>query len=205
MKQTVFLVDDDYAVLDSLQLFLIAAGLHVKSFARAEEFLSILSPYLSGCVVLDLLLPLTSGLQVQQALDAAGCIMPIIFITGDADVNSAVQALKAGAFDFVQKPFDNIRLLALINAALEQEQKQREAQDIQALSQERMHTLTRREREVLAYIINGAASKTIADELKLSTRTVEVYRANVMQKMQTKSVAQLVQMVGNIYHDSDCA
>lgn len=194
-RQEVHIVDDDDAVRDSLAVFLEAAGLPTRTYPGAKAFLAAFDPYVSGCLVLDIHMPEMSGLDLQEELLAVGAALPIIFITGHADVPTAVQALKAGAFDFLQKPFDNISLLGLINRALEQDRGNRVALRQQKEVRERLRTLTPRENEVLDYIVNGKATKVIAMELELSKRTVEIYRANVMQKMQARSIAQLVRKV----------
>lgn len=193
--QQIHIIDDDEAVRDSLRLFLEAAGLPAATYPDAANFLGSYDPTFAGCLVLDIMMPSMDGLHLQEELMAVGATLPIIFITGHADVPTAVQALKAGAYDFLQKPFDNIQLLGLINKALEDDRNNRAAQRQQLEIRERLETLTPREREVLDYILNGKATKVIAYELELSQRTVEIYRANVMQKMQSRSVAQLVRMV----------
>ncbi|MDT8397797.1 MAG: response regulator [Pseudomonadales bacterium] len=208
MKETVesvFIVDDDEAVLDSLRVFLEASGFAVKTYASPESFLDDYHVELRGCVLLDIQMPTMSGLGLQEDLVAIGSVLPIIFMTGHADVPTAVQALKAGAFDFIQKPFDNGRLLELVARAFEVNRQDRQVLEQQQRIKARLQTLTPRETEVLDYIINGKASKVIASELNLSQRTVEIYRANVMQKMQARSVAQLVRSISEFSIDPDVA
>lgn len=203
LRQRVFIVDDDEAIRDSLQVFLQSAGLEAKTFPDAESFLGTHSPQLAGCLLLDVRMPAMSGLGLQEDLVAIGSSLPIIFITGHGDVPTAVQALKAGAFDFIEKPFDHARLLELVRTAFEHDRVTREALSQQNEIRERIASLTPRETEVLGHMVNGKANKVIAIELELSQRTVEIYRANVMQKMRARSLAQLVKMVGEVEADGE--
>lgn len=196
---TVHIVDDDDAVRDSLALLLQTAGYATRCWADAEAFLRDYDSTLGGCLLLDVHMPSMSGLRLQQELQAVGAGLPIIFLSGHADVPMAVQALKGGAFDFLQKPCDNLQLLGVINKALEQDRQNRARQQQQHAVRERITTLTPREREVLQHIVGGKATKVIALELDLSQRTVEIYRANVMQKMQSRSVAQLVRLMSEFH------
>ena len=200
-NQVIHIVDDDESVRDSLGIFLDTAGLVAQGYANAEAFLDAFEPTMSGCLILDIQMPDMSGLHLQEELVAVGATLPIIFVTGHADVPTAVQALKAGAFDFLQKPFDNVRLLGLINKALTTDSNNRAALKQQTEINQRLQSLTPREKEVLDFIINGKATKVIAIELELSQRTVEIYRANVMQKMQSRSIAELVRMVSDVNGD----
>lgn len=197
--QVVHIVDDDEAVSDSLQLFLQAAGLNTVTYSSAQDFLDAYRHEHAGCLLLDIHMPDMSGLHLQQELLAVGSTLPIIFVTGHASVSTAVQALKAGAFDFIEKPFDNLQLLGMVNRALEQDRQNRALLVQQTAVQERLQALTPRETEVLDYLLNGKATKVIALELELSHRTVEIYRANVMQKMQSRSIAHLVKMVSGFH------
>ncbi|HEY0963417.1 MAG TPA: response regulator [Pseudomonadales bacterium] len=192
---TVFILDDDEAVLDSLSTWLGAMGLKTRTWSDPRSFLDEYRHDWCGCLLLDMRMPALSGLGLQQELVAIGSTLPIIFMTGHGSVSTAVQAMKAGAFEFIEKPFDNAFLLEHIRRAFELDVQKREALNHQRQIRERLATLTPRETEVLDYIVNGKATKVIALELKLSQRTVEIYRANVMQKMQSKSVAQLVKML----------
>lgn len=193
--QQVYIVDDDDAIRDSLGLFLRSAGLSTREYGDADSFLRDYHPGMSGCLLLDIRMPVKSGLGLQEDLCAVGSLLPIVFITGHADVSSAVQALKSGAFDFIEKPFDNARLLEVVRQAFALDARQRQAARLENEMRERLGTLTPREAEVLEHIVDGKATKVIAAELQLSQRTVEIYRANVMQKMQARSVAQLVKMM----------
>ncbi|MEX2470042.1 MAG: response regulator [Pseudohongiellaceae bacterium] len=194
-EQTVYIVDDDIAILDSLKLLLESNSLPVRVYQRAESFLQDFEPQCRGCLVLDFGLPGMDGLELQNELFAIGSLLPIIFITGKADVPMAVQALKSGAYEFLQKPCTAEALLRVIHDALEFNARQanewRERQSIE----KRLEKLSPRELEVLDYIVRGQPNKVIALELDLSQRTVEIYRSNMMQKMQVDSLAQLVQQM----------
>jgi FixJ family two-component response regulator len=202
-EQVVYVIDDDEAVRDSLDVFLSAAGFTTKTYADPTQFLAERQRALAGCLILDIRLPAISGLHLQEALSAAGSTLPIIFITGHGDVPTAVQAMKGGAFEFIEKPFAHELLLAHVRRAFALDSQKRQVQDRQQMIRERRDTLTPRESEVLQHIIEGKASKVIALELGLSQRTVEIYRANIMQKMQSKSVAQLVRMLSDPGADPD--
>lgn len=193
-EQSVCVVDDDESVRDSLHQLLQAAGLNARPFMSAEAFLDSYRPGACGCLLLDINLPSKSGFSVQEELLAVGSILPIIFITGHPDVPSAVKALKAGAFDYLQKPFNATTLLEVVHRALELHAQKRVTLRQQTAIQQRLAHLTPRESEVLAHVIRGEPSKVIARELELSPRTVDIYRANIMQKMRAGSIAQLVKM-----------
>lgn len=200
--QSVCVVDDDEGVRDSLSLLLQVAGLQARSFSSAEAFLEGYRPGICGCLLLDINLPSKSGLSLQQDLLAVGSIVPVIFITGYGDVPSAVKALKAGAFDFLQKPFDSSTLLERVKRALELNAQKQADLAQQTAIQQRLQSLTPRETEVLGHIIRGEATKVTARALNLSPRTVEIYRANIMQKMQAGSIARLVKMLSEVPEDS---
>jgi FixJ family two-component response regulator len=201
-EQLVYIIDDDEAVLDSLGIFLEAEGLQNQTYADPRHFLANYHRDMCGCLVLDIQMPALSGLGLQEELVAIGSMLPIIFITGHGDIPTAVQAMKAGAFEFIEKPFDHKLLLDHISRAFKLDAKNRSALMQQQQVRQRLDTLTPREREVLDHIVAGKATKVIAVELGLSQRTVEIYRANVMQKMQSKSVAQLVTMLGGFKRSS---
>lgn len=198
----VYVIDDDEAVLDSLSIFLHAVGLKNRTYANPQNFLADYHHEMCGCLVLDIQMPALSGLGLQEELVAIGSMLPIIFITGHGDVPTAVQAMKAGAFEFIEKPFAQQLLLTHIGRAFALDNDNRQAMRQQQQIRERLDTLTPREAEVLNYIVTGKATKVIAIELSLSQRTVEIYRANVMQKMQSRSVAQLVNMLSEFRRDS---
>ena len=190
----VHVVDDDAAVRESLRLLISSMGLRVRTYASGAEFLGAWYDDPPGCLVLDIRMPGMSGLDLQQQLNARNSILPIIFITGHGDVPMAVEAMQAGALDFIQKPFRDQDLLDRINAALKQDAQNRESVDRLADLRQRSASLTPREREVLEHVVDGKANKVIAIDLGLSERTVEIHRANVMEKMGARSVAHLVKM-----------
>ncbi len=191
----VFIVDDDAAVRSSLRLLVKSVGLSPAVFNSAEEFLSSYDTRQPGCLVLDVRMPGTSGLELQQRLNLRGAVIPVIFITGHGDIPMAVEAMQRGAFDFLQKPFRDQDLIERIQRALGKDRENRAALGQRARIRERLDSLTPREREVLALVTSGKANKVMAADLGLSQRTVEIHRAHVMEKMAASSVAQLVRMV----------
>lgn len=193
-KATVYIVDDDDGMRRALTLLMSTVGYHAIAFARPTDFLSKFDPNQPGCLVLDVRMPEMSGLEVQQHLNRAGSLLPVILVTGHGDIPMAVQAMKDGAFDFLQKPFRDQELLDRINAALKQDAENRAAVEKHADLRRRSESLTPREREVMALVVDGKANKVIAIDLGLSERTVEIHRANVMEKMGARSVAHLVKM-----------
>lgn len=190
----VVLLDDDPAVRRSLSLTLNLAGYEVQAYASAGELLQGLDPAQPGCLLLDLRMPDMSGLEVQQALSAQGCSLPIIFISAFGDIPTTVHALKAGAVDFLEKPFSTESLIARIEEALETDRRQRELGSLRQAIQQRANQLTPREEEVMQLVTDGLSNKDIARKLEISPRTVEKYRARVMEKMQAASIADLCQM-----------
>jgi FixJ family two-component response regulator len=192
---TVFVIDDDDAVRSSLRLLLKSYGLDAQLCASAEEFLANHDPDRPGCILLDVRMPGMSGIELQQQLNARGATIPIVFITGHGDVPMAVEAMQAGAFDFLQKPFDDNDLIARVQRAIEHNATQRARHHTRQDTRERLGTLTPRERDVLDLVVVGKANKVIAADLGLSQRTVEIHRARVMEKMDAASLAQLVRMV----------
>lgn len=194
-RPTVFIVDDDTAVRDALKFLLRSVGHPVETFASAQDFLDAYRDDRPGCLVLDIRMPGMSGLELQEKLVERRSILPIIFITGHGDVPMAVEAMQAGAMDFIQKPFRDQDLLDRINQALEKDAKNRAALGELNLIRERLASLTPREREVMDLVVHGKANKVIAGDLDLSQRTVEIHRARVMEKMQASSLAHLVRMV----------
>lgn len=190
----VYLVDDDDAMRNALSLLMSTVGYAAVAYSRPLEFLEKLDPDAAGCVVLDVRMPEASGLEVQQRLNRMGTMLPIILITGHGDVPMAVQAMKDGAFDFLQKPFRDQDLLDRVNAALEHDANNRRTVEQRADLRRRVETLTPREHEVMALVVDGRANKVIAIDFGLSERTVEIHRAKVMEKMGARSVAHLVKM-----------
>jgi FixJ family two-component response regulator len=191
----VYVVDDDEAVRDSLTLLLKAVGLTGHAFSSATEFLSKYDPEQHGCLVADIRMPGMSGLDLQAELNQHGAPIPLIFITGHGDVPMAVDAMKSGALDFIQKPFRDQDLLDRVHQALAWD-KDRRAENLETLAiRERLATLTPRETEVMERVAQGQANKVIAMDLGVSQRTVEIHRARVMEKMGVRSVARLVRAV----------
>ena len=190
--RTVFVVDDDAAALDSLVMLLKSDGLTTRGFASAHEFLAQFDTELRGCVITDLRMPSMDGIELIKALKAAGCILPVIVITGHADVSRAVDAMKAGATDFLEKPYESEQILRAVRAGLEENDAAVDAGADRVRIQRRMDSLTARERQVLDLIMEGASNKVIAAKLAISPRTVEIYRANVMSKMRADSLSDLI-------------
>lgn len=187
-QETVFILDDDDAVRDSLQILLESAGFTVEAFASPLEFLNSSAPGRAGCLLIDVRMPEMSGIEVQEHLAANKRQLPVIVMTGHADVPLAVRAMKAGAVDFIEKPFDDEVIIETVRRALEL----RPAANPEIA--QRLASLTPREREVLDGLVAGRANKVIAFDLDISPRTVEIHRARVMEKMQARSLSQLVRM-----------
>jgi FixJ family two-component response regulator len=194
----VFVVDDDAAVRRSLDNLIRSVGLRAETFASAQEFLSSKRPEVPGCVVLDVRLPGLSGLDLQKRMAEADMEIPIIFITGHGDIPMTVQAMKAGAVEFLTKPFREQDLLDAIQQALERDRQTREQRaEIEGLRR-RSASLTPREREVMALMVAGLLNKQIAGELGASETTVKIHRHNVMEKMGAGSLADLVRMADKL-------
>jgi two-component system response regulator FixJ len=193
-KPTVYIVDDDDGMRRALGVLMTTVGYQPAAFAAPREFLAKYDPSQPGCLVLDVRMPEMSGLEVQQHLNRNGSMLPVILVSGHGDIPMAVQAMKDGAFDFLQKPFRDQELLDRINAALKLDAENRASVDRLADLKQRADSLTPREREVMAMVVDGKANKVIAIDLGLSERTVEIHRANVMEKMGARSVAHLVKM-----------
>jgi FixJ family two-component response regulator len=191
---TIYVIDDDDGMRRALTLLLTTVGYKTSAFANPREFLAQFTPDTPGCLVLDIRMPGMSGLELQQHLNRTGSMLPVIFITGHGDVPMAVQAMKEGAFEFIQKPFRDQDLLDRINHALKQDSEIRTTLARRAEVQRRHESLTPRERQVMSLVVDGAANKVIAIDLGLSERTVEIHRAKVMEKMGARSVAHLVKL-----------
>lgn len=191
----VHVIDDDEGVRDSLAFLLDCAGFPVRTYASAGAFLEVAPPLEQSVVITDVRMPGMNGVELASHLRETGASVPVIVITGHADVPLAIQAMKAGVVDFIEKPFDDQTLLASVRAALDRQQArgsmEAERQGILA----RLATLSGREREVLDGLVEGHANKAIAYDLDISARTVEVYRANVMTKMRSETLSDLVKMV----------
>ena len=191
----VHVVDDDPGVRDSLAFLLQTAGLAVRTYDSAAAFLAVAPSLLAGCVLTDVRMPEIDGLALQRRIGALGNNLAVVVMTGHGDVPIAVAALKAGARDFLEKPFDDDRLLSVVREALDVSQRAQQAQEATATIAARLASLTPREREVLDHLVAGKPNKTIAYDLGTSPRTVEVQRARVMEKMGARSLAELVRMV----------
>src|ERR1700737_4871632 len=199
----VFVVDDDEAVRNSLRLLLKSVGLAAAALPTAQEFLSTYRPDQPGCLVLDVRMPGMSGIELQQQLNLRGAVIPVIFISGHGDIPMAVEAMQQGAFDFLQKPFRDQDLIDRIQRALVKDQTNRAELKERARIQERLTSLTPREREVLTLVASGKPNKVMAGDLGVSQRTVEIHRARVMEKMGASSLAQLVRMVMDLNESAD--
>jgi RNA polymerase sigma factor (sigma-70 family) len=193
-KGVVRVVDDNSGVRESLRWLLNADDLDVETYGSADEFLARWNPEVPGCLLLDLRLPGMGGLELQQRLEDSGYQVPIIFISGDSDIPSAVAAMRRGATEFLTKPFADQELLSWVNRAVELDQQRRaQAQDIAGIRR-RLQTLTGREREVLELVVGGMMNREIAERLHISPKTVEMHRARVMEKMEVHSLAALVRI-----------
>ena len=192
---TVFIVDDDPAVRDSLGLLVRSVGLSSAAYASADEFLAGFDAARPGCLLLDVRMPGTSGLELQTRLAALGSSLPIIFLTAHGDIEMAVKAVKAGALDFIQKPFRDQDLLDKLHDAVASDARLRdERAEVEAV-RARIASLTPREHQLLELVVAGRANKVIAGEMGISQRTVEIHRARVMTKMAADSVTDLVRML----------
>jgi two-component system response regulator FixJ len=193
-KSRVFVVDDDDAVRDSLCLLFKTVDIEAIGFESGDKFLLEFDADWQGCIILDIRMPGTSGLEVQKLLDERDCTLPIIFITGHGDVPMAVEAMQLGAFDFIQKPFRDQELMDRVAEALSSNEQNKEEVLQKRQVTERYATLTPRETEVMQCVVKGQANKVIALDLEVSQRTVEIHRARVMEKMAARSLAALVRM-----------
>lgn len=190
----VHVIDDDDGVRDSLAFLLDCSGLTTHTYASAAEFLSVVRTMEHGCIITDIRMPEVSGLELVERLRHLGITDPVIVITGHADVPMAIQALHAGVADFIEKPFSDEAILLAVRSALAQQQNRSELAEEREQILERMSILSGREREVMERLVEGKANKVIAYELDISARTVEVYRANAMTKMQARTLSELVRM-----------
>lgn len=193
----VFVVDDDHRVKEALSSLISSAGLRVEVFGSAAEFLEFEKPEVPGCLVLDLQLPGASGLELQQQLLAENT-PPIVFISGHGDIPSSVRAMKAGAIEFLQKPFDDQELLRAIHAAIDQDRIARQKRLAIAELQRRYKLLTPREREVLPFVVAGFSNKQTAADLGITEITIGVHRGQIMRKMAANSLAELIRMADKL-------
>jgi FixJ family two-component response regulator len=195
---TVFVVDDDASVRGALARLLHSAGYQTETFASAEGFLAQSRFDAPGCIILDVRMPGLNGLELQQALAAADRQLPIVFITGHGNVPMSVRAMKAGAEDFLPKPFDDEELLKAVACALNKSQREQNERTEVAEIRRRLSSLTPREREVLCHVVAGQLNKQIAADLSIAEKTIKVHRGRVMEKMGASSLAGLVAMTGRI-------
>ena len=194
----VFVVDDDPSVRSSLKFLMSSVGLQVEGFESADALLKRNPPDAPSCLVLDVRLRGLSGLDFQRELAARNCHMPIIFITGHGDIPMSVRAMKAGAVEFLTKPFRDQDLLDAVRIALEKDRERRERNREVSDLKERFNSLTPREQEVISLVVSGKLNKQIADQLGTAENTVKVHRSRVMEKMHAQSVAELVKMIGKL-------
>ncbi len=194
-QSTVYVVDDDDAMRESLTWLIESVGLNVETYASADEFLESYYPGRPGCVLLDVRMPGMSGLELQGHLQKQQVTVPVIMITGHGDVPMAVRAMKSGAIDFIEKPFNDEQLLESIRNALAIDDTRRDEQSFKAEVASRLAQLTPRESEVMDMVTAGKSNKEIANSLGVSAKTVEAHRAKVMEKMEAGSLAELVRLV----------
>ncbi len=192
---TVFVVDDDSSTRELMSFLMKRDGLAVEVFPDAASFLAAYGADRPGCLVLDLNMPGMSGLDLQQSLKDRGVRLPVIFLSGRADIPKAVQAVREGAIDFIEKPFDYKLLLERVHDCLERDRAARAGHDRRRIASERLGSLTQREREVLELVVAGKMNREIAEALDISIKTVEAHRARLMEKLGVSSVAELVQAV----------
>ena len=198
IESLVFVIDDDEAVRDSLKSLLRSVGLKVEAFGSAAEFLAIKPPNVPSCLVLDVRLPGVSGLDFQDELAKADIQVPIIFITGHGDIPMTVKAMKAGAVEFLPKPFRDQDLLDAVWVGIDRDRVRRESDSSTSKLRTSFESLTAREQQVIALVTSGLMNKQIAAEIGVSEITVKVHRGNVMRKMQAKSLAELVRMADRL-------
>ena len=200
-EQIVFVVDDDPSIRTAISVLLDTKGVTCRTFGSARGFLDAYAPEMEGCLILDLHLPDIDGLELQRLLKEKRINLPIVFVSGSGSISPAVQAIKGGAQNFLQKPFGEHELLDSIRQALVQGQRRRQTMAHLRELRERSNTLSPREAEVMRFMVDGDSSKVIARKLGISPRTVEIHRSKVMQKMECNTLAQLVQIVMELYRD----
>ena len=197
-QPTVFVIDDEQAMRESLKMLIEMIGLNVKTYSRADDFLNFYDRQMHGCLVVDVRLPGMSGLELQEKLVQEGVKLPVIIITGHGDVPMAVQAMKMGAFNFIEKPFRDQVLIDNIQRAIDLDAQLSQQQDKWIENKKRLASLTPREREILDLLITGRPNKAIAFDLGISQKTVDFHRANILKKMKVQSVVELVRLVGSM-------
>lgn len=199
-EPTVYIIDDDQAVRDSLSALFQSLGIRVETFASAGEFLTLAAEPRIGCLLVDVRMPGLSGLELQEQLVKQQSYLPIIMITGHGDVTTAVRAMKAGARDFIEKPFNEQLLLERVQACLEESRFAQQALERIGALRAQVDQLTPREREVLTLTVQGKPSKVIASELGISSKTVDVHRSRLMEKLEVKSLAELIRLAIELEH-----
>jgi len=197
-QSVVYVIDDDPSMRDTLEDLFRSVGLEVRVFASTQEFLAARRPDAPACLVLDVRLPGQSGLDFQRGLAASGLDLPIVFITGHGDVPMAVQAMKAGAIEFLTKPFRDQELLDAIQAGIERDRARRRGAPLVAELRTRLDSLTERERQIMTLVVSGQLNKQIAAELAVSQMTVKVHRGQIMRKMRANSLPELVRMADRL-------
>jgi two-component system response regulator DctR len=193
--RTAYIVDDDMAIRDALLWLFKSRSVSARAWSSGESFLADYSDDMAGCLLLDIRMTGMTGIELMEQLQARGCRMPLIFLTGHGDVAMAVSALKRGAYDFIEKPFNDNDLVDRVLEALDQDSRQRDEQASFAFVEIRLRSLTSREQEVMERILSGKLNKVIADELGIATRTVEVHRSRLFDKMGVKSAVELAQLL----------
>lgn len=202
IDMTAIIIDDDPAVRDSIRALLALSGIHAKEYESAKRFLMDCTTLAADCLIVDVRMPEMDGLALQQELIRRNIDLPVIVMTGHGDVELAVRAMKAGAIDFIEKPFDGDVLVDCVHQAFARKRQSSDHASALAMIKERMSTLTVREREVLEKLAAGRSNKIIAYELGISSRTVEIHRAHVMKKMHAQNLSELVRMAITIDIDS---
>lgn len=194
MDSVVYVVDDDKLARESLEWLIESVGLPVKVYDSGQKFLDDYHKGQGGCLVLDVRMPDINGMDLYAKLKQSGCTLPVIIMTGHADVTMAVRAMKAGVYDFIEKPYNDSLMLERIQSAIAFDLDNRKAQERIDSVQSRLATLTPREREILKFVLKSTANKAIAAKLNISIKTVELHRSNLMAKMQASSVTELVRL-----------
>jgi FixJ family two-component response regulator len=197
-EPVVYIVDDDAATRRFFEAVLVAAGLQTRKVKSAAAFLQLYDPEQPGCLLLDVQMPGMTGPELQHQLNVSGAVIPVIFVSAHGDVPTAVQSMARGAFDFLQKPLSHELLRERVNEALRYDRDNRAALQERDNIERRFNSLTARERDVLSLLISGSSNKAMAADLRLSQRTIELYRARVMEKTQSRSLAQLIRMALNM-------
>jgi two-component system, LuxR family, response regulator FixJ len=193
-KQTLYIVDDEQAVRRALTLLAKTEGLPSQAFDSGAAFLDKLDKVGPGCLLLDVYMPDMSGLELQHKLKALDCLLPVIILTGHGDIPTAVRAMQAGAYDFIEKPFDSEDLMERVRKCLDTESHERENSQLCKEAANHIARLTRRESQIMELLVAGRRNKEIAQELFISFRTVELHRANIMEKLEAKSLSDVVRM-----------